>query len=103
MTDTEFERLSTLEHTQFSLCKPKNGQPYLKYDASRPAELNAFLNAHGGNDARFDGEGTAHIHTMVRGESRFVYLKAASWLRCLGPCQFSAMSERVFIETYELL
>lgn len=103
MTDAEYKQASTLEDTQFSLCKPKAGQPCLKYDAARPYDLNAFLNEHGGNDARFDADATAHIHVLVKGEPRSVYIKPGSWLRCVGPCMFSACSDKVFTKLFELI
>lgn len=83
-------------------CRLKFGNPCHRYTGNQAA-LNQFLTDNGGNEARFDSDGKAHVLTRVKGEDRFVYVLMGSWVRSLGPCQFSVIPSKVFDSEYELV
>lgn len=85
------------------ICKPIVGWPCFQWDGRQKDELNAFLKANGGNEARVDEKGRAEILTIFKNESRFIYAVPGSWIRALDKCQFTACTDRRFRECYELV
>ncbi len=91
------------QSTKFSFCSPKQPQPCIQYTPENKAALNTFLLYFGGREAMFDKDGTANIFTTLKGNTQFIYCKPGSWLRVLGQCQFTSLTDRGFHELYNLV
>ncbi|GAB4023220.1 hypothetical protein GCM10028808_73000 [Spirosoma migulaei] len=81
-------------------CIPKKGWPVVQYTSVE--ELNAFLVFHGGKPARIEIDGIAWTTSIVKDEERTIFIKPHFWLRAMGRGQFSACSDLIFGETYNV-
>lgn len=84
-------------------CKPRTGQACFFYQGeSSQARLDEFLKTCGGTASKLEGVKAVFV-TVVKGEPRHIYAMPGSWVRCLGPAQFTAMSGQKFQQQYELV
>lgn len=82
---------------------PRQPQPCIQYTGENLEALNTFLRYFGGQDAFLEKDGSANIFTTYRGETRHCYCKPGGWVRVLGTCQFTAMSDPGFEQLYTLV
>ena len=83
-----------------SYCRPKFGQPVIKY--TDKATLDAFLIRNGGSGARYE-DSKAHIVTRIKGKDCVVWAVPGSWVRCWEPGQFGVIPSKVFDQEYEVV
>lgn len=90
--------MSTAKH-----CRLKQPTPCIQYRESEKQALIDFILANGGTAPDFKEKGKAMVPTKVKEDTRFCYVMPGSWLRCMGPGQFSAVASWQFNELYELV